>query len=173
MDDPSTNDGNIYGPSHGHIICVQLQRFIQLSPHVAAGLIDAKALAGYRHGPGFIRHSQHVPPRWEVVPEAMNAVLELIEGEAEAAVRAVLGHWLLGYVHPFPDGNGRVARFVMNTLLVAGGYPWTIIQVDDRDAYLATLEAASVTGEVRPFAQFVARQMQRTGALLEENHRDR
>ena len=136
------------------------------SPHVAAGLIDAKMLAGYRNGPVFIRGSQHVPPRWEVVPEAMAAVFDLIDGEAEAAVRAVLGHWLFGYVHPFPDGNGRVARFVMNTLLAAGGYPWTIIQVDDRDEYLATLETASVASNVRPFARFVAKQMERTGALV-------
>lgn len=136
------------------------------SPHVAAGLMDAKMLAGYRNGPVFIRGSQHVPPRWEVVPEAMAAMFDLIEGEAEAAVRAVLGHWLFGYVHPFPDGNGRVARFVMNTLLAAGGYPWTIIQVDDREEYLATLEAASTASDVRPFVRFVAKQMQRTGALV-------
>jgi Fic family protein len=143
------------------------------SPHVAAGLIDAKLLAGYRNGPVFIRGSQHVPPRWEVVPEAMAAVFDLVAGEAEAAVRAVLGHWLVGYVHPFPDGNGRVARFVMNTLLAAGGYPWTIIQVDDRDEYLATLETASVTSDVRPFARFVSRQMQRTGALIARSARAR
>lgn len=136
------------------------------SPHVAAGLIDAKVLAGYRNGPVFIRGSQHVPPRWEVVPEAMAAVLDLVDGEAEASVRAVLGHWLFGYVHPFPDGNGRVARFVMNTLLAGGGYPWTIVQVDDRDEYLAALETASVASDVRPFARFIAKQMQRTGALI-------
>jgi hypothetical protein len=136
------------------------------SPHVAVGLIDAKLLAGYRNGPVFIRGSQHVPPRWEVVPEAMTAVFDLIDGEPETAVRAVLAHWLFGYVHPFPDGNGRVARFVMNTLLAAGGYPWTIIQVDDRDEYLATLETASVASDVRPFARFVAKQMERTGSLV-------
>ncbi len=136
------------------------------SPYVATGLIDAKLLAGYRNGPVFIRGSQHVPPRWEVVPEAMAAVFDLVAGEGEPAVRAVLGHWLFGYVHPFPDGNGRVARFVMNALLAAGGYPWTIIQVDDRNEYLATLETASVASDVRPFARFVAKQMQRTGVLV-------
>jgi hypothetical protein len=139
------------------------------SPHVAAGLLDAKMLAGYRNGPVFIRGSQHVPPRWEVVPEAVAAVFDLVEREREAAVRAVLGHWLFGYLHPFPDGNGRVARFVMNTLLAAGGYPWTIIQVDNRDEYLAALETASVNSDVRPFARFVAKQMQRTGALIDKN----
>jgi len=143
------------------------------SPHVAAGLMEAKILAGYRSGPVYIRGSQHVPPRWEVVPDAMGALFDLIQNEAEASVRAVLGHWLFGYVHPFPDGNGRVARFVMNTLLAAGGYPWTIIQVDNRDEYLATLEIASVASDVRPFAGFVAKQMQRTGALLAKSAKAR
>lgn len=139
------------------------------SPHVAAGLIEAKMLAGYRSGPVFIRGSQHVPPRWEVIPEAMAAVFDLVDGEPEAIVRAVLGHWLVGYVHPFPDGNGRVARFVMNALLAAGGYPWTIIQVDDRDEYLAALETASVASDPRPFARFIAKQMRRTRALIDKN----
>jgi hypothetical protein len=143
------------------------------SPHVAAGLIDAKALAGYRNGPVFIRGSQHVPPRWEVVPDAIAAVFDLADGEPEASVRAVLAHWLVGYVHPFPDGNGRIARFVMNALLAAGGYPWTIIQVGDRAEYLATLEAASVASDIRPFARFIAKQMQRTKALLARSTRAR
>jgi Fic family protein len=36
-------------------------------------------------------------------------------------VRAVLGHQLFGYIHPYPDGNGRMARFLMNVLLASGG----------------------------------------------------
>jgi Fic family protein len=58
-----------------------------------------------------------------VLGDAMPALFDLIEHEPAPAVQAVLGHWLLGYVHPFPDGNGRIARFLMNALLVAGGYP--------------------------------------------------
>jgi Fic family protein len=135
-------------------------------PHVAAGLLDVTMLAGYRNGPVYIRGSRHVPPRREVVGEAMSALFDLIEDEPEAAVRAVLGHWLFGYVHPFPDGNGRVARFVMNMLLAAGGYPWTIIRAQERDAYLAALETASVGGDARLFARFVADQMTRTRGLL-------
>jgi Fic family protein len=35
----------------------------------------------------------------------------------------VLGDWLLGYFHPYPDGNGLVARFLLNAMLAPGGYP--------------------------------------------------
>jgi fido (protein-threonine AMPylation protein) len=132
------------------------------SPHVEVGLLGASLLAGYRTQPVFLRGSRHVPPRSEILREAMPALFDLIEGERSPAVRAVLGHWLFGYVHPFPDGNGRIARFLMNALLAGGGYPWTVIRVDDRAEYLAALEAASVATDVRPFARFVARQMQHT-----------
>jgi hypothetical protein len=103
-------------------------------PCVAAGLIAAQALAGYRNHPVYLLGSRHVPPRWEVVPDAMEAMFDLLQGEKEPAVRIVLGHWLFGYIHPYPDGNGRVARFLMNAMLASGGYPWTVIRVEDRDA---------------------------------------
>ncbi len=131
-------------------------------PHVSAGLLGAPMLAGYRNAPVYIRGSWHVPPRWELLPDAMSALFDLIEKEPEPAVRGVLGHWLFGYVHPFPDGNGRVARFVMNALLAAGGYPWTVIRVEERAKYLGALEAASAGSDLGPFARFVASQMRRT-----------
>lgn len=132
------------------------------SPYVFAGLLHTSMLAGYRNAPVYIRGSWHVPPRWELIPDAMPALFDLIENEPAPAVRAVLGHWLFGYIHPFPDGNGRLARFLMNTLLATGGYPWTTIRVDDRSEYLRTLETASGQSDVRPFARFVASQMRRS-----------
>ena len=86
----------------------------------------------------------------------MPALFELLEQETEPAVRAVLGHWLFGYVHPYPGGNGRMARLVMNATLASGGYPWTVIRLEDRNAYLSALEAASVDREIEAFARFVA-----------------
>jgi fido (protein-threonine AMPylation protein) len=135
------------------------------SPHVAVGLLNPSLLAGYRAQPVFLRGSRHVPPRAEILRDAMPALFDLIERESSPAVRAVLGHWMFGYVHPFPDGNGRVARFLMNALLAGGGYPWTVIRVEDRAEYLAALETASVSADVRPFARFVVQQMQHTQAV--------
>jgi fido (protein-threonine AMPylation protein) len=125
-------------------------------PCVAAGLIPAGALAGYRNDAVYLRTSRYVPPRWEAVREAMPALFDLLERESDPGVRAVLGHWLFGYIHPYPDGNGRVARFLMNAMLASGGYPWTVIRVEDRDAYLAALDRASVDADIAPFARFIA-----------------
>ena len=90
----------------------------------------------------------------------MPAFFDLMESEPVPAVRAVLGHWLFGYIHPYSDGNGRMARFVMNVMLASGGYPWTIIRVEDKAEYMQALESASVGGDIRPFAEFVAKQVQ-------------
>lgn len=139
-------------------------------PSVAAGLIGPGALAGYRDHPVFLRGSRHVPPRAEVLRDAMSALFDLLEEESEPSVRAVLGHWMLGYVHPYPDGNGRMARFLMNAMLASGGYPWSVIQVEDRTPYLQALESASVKGDIGPFAKFIA---ERVGWSTEQAAIDR
>ena len=125
-------------------------------PCVAAGLIAPSALVGYRNDAVYLRTSRYVPPRWEAVRDAMPALFDLLENEPEPGVRAVLGHWLFGYVHPYPDGNGRMARFLMNAMLASGGYPWTVIRVEDRTAYLAALDRASIDMDIAPFAGFIA-----------------
>jgi fido (protein-threonine AMPylation protein) len=125
-------------------------------PCVSAGLIAPSALAGYRNDAVYLRTSRYVPPRWEAVRDAMPALFDLLEHETEPGVRAVLGHWLLGYVHPYPDGNGRMARFLMNAMLASGGYPWTVVRIEDRSAYLAALDRASIDTDIGPFAEFIA-----------------
>ena len=128
-------------------------------PCVAAGLIRASAVAGYRNDAVYLRTSGHVPPRWEAVRDAMPALFDLIEQEPEPGVRAVLGHWLFGYIHPYPDGNGRMARFLMNAMLASGGYPWTVIRVEDRNAYLSALDRASIDMDIGPFANIIAERL--------------
>src|SRR5580693_2786736 len=88
--------------------------------------------------------------------DAMHALFDLLEQEPEPGVRAVLGHWLFGYIHPYPDGNGRIARFLMNAMLASGGYPWTVIRVEDRGGYVAALDMASIQMDIAPFAGFIA-----------------
>ena len=129
-------------------------------PSVAAGIIPATALAGYRNDFVFLRTSRYVPPRWEAVRDAMPALFDLLESESEPAVRAVLGHWLFGYIHPYMDGNGRMARFLMNAMLASGGYPWTIVRVEDRTRYLQALDSASIDLDIEPFTSLLAERLQ-------------
>jgi hypothetical protein len=130
-------------------------------PSVTSGILEAKHLAGYRSWPVFIRYARHVPPSYESMREAMPVFFDLISKEPDPAVRAVLGHFVFVYIHPYGDGNGRMARFLMNSMLASGGYPWTVIRVEDRDSYMASLEQASVNGNIEPFAKFIGASVRR------------
>ena len=86
----------------------------------------------------------------------MPTLFDLLAEEKEPAVRAVLGHFVFVYIHPYMDGNGRIARFLMNTMLASGGYSWTVIPVEKRDQYMTVLEEASVNQNIKPFTKFLS-----------------
>lgn len=94
----------------------------------------------------------HVPPRYEAVRSCMPAFFDLLKSEPEPSVRVVLGHFVFVYIHPYMDGNGRIGRFLMNVMLAAGGYPWTVIPLEKRDVYMDALERGSVEQDIAPFA---------------------
>ena len=128
-------------------------------PAVHVGILEAHQLAGYRTGPVYIRGSRHVPLPREAVADAMEALFDCIRHEQHPAARAVLAHHLFAFIHPYFDGNGRIARFLMNVLLVTGGYRWTVVRVARRAEYMHALEAASVGGDIAPFARFIAQEL--------------
>ena len=126
------------------------------APSVTAGILKASQLAGYRSSPVYIRQSQHVPMSPEAVRDCMPVFFDLLKAEDDPTVRIVLGHFIFVFIHPFLDGNGRIARFLMNVMMAAAGQPWTVIKVEQRAAYMAALEKASVKEDIRPFAAFLA-----------------
>ena len=85
----------------------------------------------------------------------MSGLFELLTEENEASVRAVLGHFIFVFIHPYMDGNGRMGRFLMNVMLSWGRYPWTVIPVQSREEYMQALEKASVGQDIKPFAKFL------------------
>ncbi|WP_121811232.1 Fic family protein [Mucilaginibacter kameinonensis] len=125
-------------------------------PSVSAGLLKASDLAGYRNAQVFITSSKHTPLNIDAMRDTMPVLFELLEEEPEACVRAVLGHFVFVFIHPYMDGNGRIGRFLMNSMLASGGYPWTVIPVEKRTAYMAALEKASTEQDITPFAKFLA-----------------
>lgn len=125
-------------------------------PCVTAGIIKPSDIVGYRSHQVYIRNSMHTPLNPGALRDAMTTLFELLKEEPEACVRAVLGHFLFTYIHPFMDGNGRIGRFLMNAMLASGGYDWLIIPVERRDEYMAALEKASVEGNIVPFVRFLS-----------------
>ena len=126
-------------------------------PAVTAGVLRPADLAGYRDAQVFISRSMHIPPRSEAIRDLMPAFFELLCEESDSSVRAVMGHFFFVYIHPYPDGNGRMGRFLMNLMLAAGGYPWTVVPVGERESYMTALEEASVRQNILPFTDLLGR----------------
>ena len=129
------------------------------SPFVEAKIFKQEDLWGYRRTQVYIRNSRHTPLAKDNLLDAMETLYNCLINEDHAAVRAILGHFIFVYIHPYMDGNGRIGRFLMNVMLASGGYPWTVIKVENRKQYFQALESASVDEDIVPFTKFVTSQM--------------
>ena len=59
------------------------------------------------------------------------------------------------------DGNGRVARLLMNYLLAGAGLSWTTIRTEERSTYFQALERAHLDLDLAPLADFLANAVRR------------
>lgn len=150
------------GESAAELYDARHQQWYQalFGPSITAGILTLSDLMGYRRHMVYLKGSYHSPPHYDYVRDGMEALVECLRGESNPFVQAVLGHWLFAYIHPYMDGNGRLARFIMNLLLASGHYPWTIIRIEHREIYMQTLELASVENDITPFAKFIAEQIE-------------
>ncbi|GFI00753.1 hypothetical protein IMSAGC004_03162 [Bacteroidaceae bacterium] len=125
-------------------------------PFVTAGILTASDLIGYRTNQVYIRGSQHIPLNPRAVSDAMPELFRLISEEPDPRVRAVLGHFMFVFIHPYMDGNGRMGRFILNAMLASGGYPWTVVPLEKRREYMSALENASVRGDISDFTRLIS-----------------
>ena len=70
-------------------------------------------------------------------------------------------HYKLVMIHPFIDGNGRVARLLMNLIFMKHGYPPAIILKVDRRKYYRVLNEANL-GKSEPYEDFIGRAIERS-----------
>lgn len=68
-------------------------------------------------------------------------------------------HHRFTQIHPFQDGNGRVARALASLVLIRGGMFPMVVRLEDKNPYLDALEAAD-SGDLRPLVLTIARGQQ-------------
>ena len=79
--------------------------------------------------------------------------------------RAVFIHFLVTEVHPFADGNGRVARIMMNAELIAANEERVVIPTVYRPDYIAAQRALSVHAQATPVVRMLDFAQRWTGAV--------
>lgn len=80
----------------------------------------------------------------ELVRGTLRAAFPLRETLPPGLARATFAMFVAAEVHPFADGNGRVARLLMNAELSAVDACRVMIPLSYRDEYLAALRALSL-----------------------------
>lgn len=97
------------------------------------------------------------PPDFAKVPKLMEELIaSLRRPKAEAVETAAILHHGLVSIHPFVDGNGRVARLLANLYLIRRGYPPVVLRTEDRARYYRCLRRGD-RGDLKPFVNFLAR----------------
>ena len=120
---------------------------------------DEFVIGGYRCDMRFIEGADFVPvPPLEIVHEMRRLIsfykrnkykIHPIELASEFHLRFVV-------IHPFSDGNGRMARLLMNFILDRSGFPMIDISVENREEYLRALDL----GDSKSLTKFIYGQLE-------------
>jgi len=78
---------------------------------------------------------------------------------------ASLLHYRFVRIHPFDDGNGRMARLLMNLHLIGAGYPPVVIKTQDKENYYTALRQADAEN-FNDFIDYIAQNLQASLQLM-------
>ncbi|MDZ7780580.1 MAG: Fic family protein [Gemmatimonadota bacterium] len=131
----------------------------------------ARIMAGRpEHTPGvFKRKPNRAGSTQFVVPDLVRGTLReahgLLDSLPDGFARAAYLMFVISEVHPYADGNGRVARAIMNAAMVAPGHTRIIVPTGYRDDYLRALKALSHQSNAQPFVRMLDRAQQLVSEL--------
>jgi Fic family protein len=99
----------------------------------------------------------------EETPALMHDLLEgyraeLNDPDQNGWVLAATFHYRFIRIHPFDDGNGRLARILMNFILLGHGFPPVVIKTGEKSAYFRALQQADA-GNLEAFAMYIGEQL--------------
>ncbi len=114
----------------------------------------------------------------EETPSLMADLLEWYRSEEQKQAispieLAALFHYRYIRIHPFEDGNGRIARLLVNYILARHNYPMIVIKSEDKDRYLHILHLCDVAvgdnphnganatlAQIKPFVEYLEKQVE-------------
>ncbi len=119
--------------------------------------IDSEKAGNYRTMPVFISGSKYaVSPPARIESDIKKFVKWFNDNEHKLPTPefAALAHQKFVFIHPFIDGNGRVARLILNLALIRGEYTIALIPAILRHEYVQSLEMSHKSPSV--FVDFIA-----------------
>lgn len=119
--------------------------------------IDAEKAGHYRNVKVYISGSRYAVAAVSKIPTEMQKLVKWYnanEKNLHPIELAATLHQRFVFIHPFVDGNGRVARLLMNLALLRNGFTIAIIPAILRHEYIYSLETAHTRPEV--FTDFIA-----------------
>ncbi|WNY22766.1 hypothetical protein MmiHf6_00510 [Methanimicrococcus hongohii] len=120
-------------------------------------MIDSKNAGTYRQVPVFISGSEYSVTPFKEIEKEMKAFVKWFnqtEHKMNPVEFAAHVHKKFVFIHPFIDGNGRLARLLMNLSLLRNKYSIALIPAILRSEYIRTLETAHINDV--PFKEFIA-----------------
>lgn len=105
-----------------------------------------------------ITGAMHRPPEPEIMFQDIGRFffnLPVMENACDAFELAAWTHAEFVKIHPFPDGNGRICRLLMNYQLMRKGLFAVSIAKEDKLEYYKALEEYAVHDNLQPFTDFV------------------
>lgn len=123
----------------------------------------------YKAAQNRIGGSDHIPTQpWDVRQEMSDLADWFIAGSGDPVLDAAVVHAWLTHIHPFDDGNGRMARLLANLALVQARYPPLLLRSGpDRGQYLDAL-AASDDGDLLPLYDIFVKSLRRVVKTMEK-----
>jgi len=117
-----------------------------------------------------IKGSDHIPPHFNDVDSYIDELFQWMNRNAHKynplIMGAIIHHWMT-WIHPFSDGNGRVARMFLNFYLLQKGYPEVIIKISDRDNYYNSLIKGD-NKDICPLSELLADNIRESINVYEE-----
>ncbi len=113
----------------------------------------------YRNVDVYISGAQHTPPSPGEMYRQVKDFYADLTWKGRQMNRIELAAWTHAEfvkIHPFPDGNGRTSRLIMNYQLMANGFVPISIDKENRLEYFNALEAYAIEGNITPFAEMIA-----------------
>jgi Fic family protein len=145
----------------------------QIHDIVTKGLL--KDAGKYRIGNVRITGSSMTPPSYTKIVSLMDGYIHTIKTLHSHPLKKVAYiHHQLVWIHPFFDGNGRVARLLTNLFFMQQGYPPIVLKQDQRKTYYYVLRQAD-NGHLSPLAEFIAKAMNESlqlylSTFIDEDH---